>query len=285
MPIEIEKFNALNQNEVISFLSKYENTSIFLLGNLSEHGPVLGMHANSGNLKLLRQDGKIICVFCLTRRGNLLVQSELTSPVFGLIVASCKEESLPLRGVIGDWKFSKDFWQYLKDQKIIKKENFYSKEINYTLNLDTLDIANTKEAKFLEVGDYLKWKALRMDYLLELNLPNDLTNEEMHEQFIVKCKKLMIWGLFEDSKLISMAELNAKTNTLGTVGGVYTMPQLRKQGFAKKLMEKLIFDCKNQIGLKKLIIFTGEEENKPAQKLYESLGCDKVGYMALFFGE
>ncbi len=51
------------------------------------------------------------------------------------------------------------------------------------------------------------------------------------------------------------------------------------------LMKQLIFDCKNKQDLSKLIIFIGEEENKPAQKLYESLGCQRAGHMALFFGE
>lgn len=50
-------------------------------------------------------------------------------------------------------------------------------------------------------------------------------------------------------------------------------------------MKKLIVDCKMALSLCKLIIFTGELENKPAPKLYESLGCKKVGYVALFFGE
>lgn len=95
----------------------------------------------------------------------------------------------------------------------------------------------------------------------------------------------MIWGLFIETELISIAELNAKTDALATVGGVYTMPKFRRKGFAKTLMNGLIFDCKNKLSLHKLIIFTGESENKPAQKLYESLGCRKIGYMALFFGE
>lgn len=54
-------------------------------------------------------------------------------------IASCNEEVNLIRGVIGDWEFAKDFWQYLKDHDIIKKDNFYSKEINYTFNLDKFE--------------------------------------------------------------------------------------------------------------------------------------------------
>lgn len=282
--LKVEKITAQNQRESVNFLSQYENTAVFLLGNLHEHGPDLTAHANSGNFKLIRQNRKIICVFCLTRGGNLLVQSELISPVFEHIIASCKEEPSMIHGVVGEWDFAKDFWQFLKERKIITKETFYGKEINYALDLDDWQSAST-QARLLEPNDYQKWRTCITDYLLEQGLPENLSEGEKYEQFIEKCKKFMIWGLFMDSQLISIANLNAKTDHLATVGGVYTAPEWRKRGFAKTLMQQLVFDCKNRLLLKKLIIFTGEEENRSAQRLYESLGCQKVGYMALFFGD
>ena len=90
MKLQLEKFTDSNQEEALSFLSRYENTSVFLLGNFNEHGPNLGIHVNSGNFKLIRNEGKIVCVFCMTRRGNLLVQSELIHPTFELIIENCK---------------------------------------------------------------------------------------------------------------------------------------------------------------------------------------------------
>ena len=86
------------------------------------------------------------------------------------------------------------------------------------------------------------------------------------------------------SELVSIGQLNTKTDHLGIVGGVYTVPKWRRKGLARMLMNQIIHDCKNKLSLRKLIIFTGEQENLPAQKLYESLGCQKAGYMALLFG-
>ncbi len=281
----IENITGQNQQEAIAFLSKYDETSVFLLGNLYEHGPKLGSHPHSGNFKLIREEGDITCVFCLTHRGNLLIQSKFVESIFPLIITSCEQEPIAIQGIIGEWKVAERFWQILKDKQIITKETFFSKEINYVLSLESWDGSPTKEARLLKKEDFEIWHALRCDYLEEQQLPHDLSDQEMYQLFLEKCAKGIIWGLFIDSQLISMAELNALTDTLATVGGVYTKPSWRRKGFGKALMRQLIYDCKHKLLLHKLMIFTGEESNFPAQKLYESLGCRHVGYMALLFGK
>jgi GNAT superfamily N-acetyltransferase len=285
MNLTVEKMTPSNQPEALAFLTRYEETAVFLLGNLHEHGPDLSPHVNSGNFKTLRSNGTIMGVFCLTRRGNLLVQSEVLEPAFEPILEHCKQEPMPLRGIIGDWNFAHVFWQYLLDKKIIRKEVYYSKEINYSLLLDHRACQGDAKARSLEPGDYAAWKVLRINYLIEQKLPHDISDEEMWAEYLGRCKKSMLWGLFVEAQLISIANLNAKTDRLATVGGVYTLPTWRRQGFGKALMEQLIFDCKHKLALHKLIIFTGERENIPGQKLYESMECQKVGYMALLLGE
>lgn len=153
-----EKITPSNLNEVLSFLSRYEDTAVFLLGSLNEHGPSATQHLNSGNFKLIRQNKKIICVFCLTRRGNLLVQPELFDPLFEPILESCNEESISIRGFIGDWEFARSFWEFLKNRNVIKKETFYSKEVNYILTLNEWQKPETKQVRLLSIEDYPKWR-------------------------------------------------------------------------------------------------------------------------------
>lgn len=277
---------ASNQNDALAFLSKYEDTSIFLLGNLREHGPVMTSHVNSGNFNVIKHDEMVVCVFCLTRRGNLLAQTTVLEPVlFETVVNSCKEETVPIHGVIADWTFAKPFWQYLKDKKVISKEGYNSKEISYSLLLDQWHRQAHHNARALKTEDYPQWKTLREEYLVEQGLPQDISAVEMYDEFSRKAAQEIIWGMFQGSQMVSIGELNARTDHLAIVGGVYTMPKLRRQGLATELMGRLISDCKNKLHISKLIIFTGEEENKPAQRLYESLGCRHIGYMGLLFGE
>lgn len=81
-----------------------------------------------------------------------------------------------------------------------------------------------------------------------------------------------------------MAEFNAKARDLAQVGGVYTAPAFRQQGYAQAVMRTLMRDARDLHKIRKLIIFTGETNTK-ARKLYESLNVHPAGYYALMFGE
>ncbi len=106
---------------------------------------------------------------------------------------------------------------------------------------------------------------------------------EILVNLIDKCKKKIIWGYFIKDQLVSIADLNAKASDIGQLGGVYTDPNFRKKGYSKAVIHNLLLDIKKIHNIRKLVIFTGEN-NLPAQKLYESIGVNQVGYFVLLFG-
>ena len=108
--------------------------------------------------------------------------------------------------------------------------------------------------------------------------------EEMRSEFLIKVAKQITWGLFEEGKLVAIADLNARFSDLGQLGGVYTIPGYRNRGSCSRLTRHLIHDTKVIHHIRKLIIFTGEN-NLAARKVYESLGTSHYGYYALLFGE
>lgn len=283
--MQIERITNNNLETVLKFLNKYEDSAVFLIGNLERMGPDKGESKFSGNFKMVLDEDRIIAVFCLTKGGTLLIQSEVLEPLFNLILQSSEEEKIPIKGLIGEWSFGSLFWEYLKSISVIKKENYCSKEINYTLDLKEWKGKPSQKARALSQEDYQDWKVLRLDYLKEQGLPLSLSENEMVYEYDNKVRNSLVWGLYEENRLLSIAEINAKTSEIGTVGGVYTVESERQKGYGRALMNRLIYDCKENLQLRKLIIFTGEKENIPAQKLYESLGCQKVGYLALCFGE
>src|SRR4029077_11087448 len=77
---------------VRAFLESHVDTSLFLLSTLAALGPRLGHHLNSGNFRLIEAHGQIVAVFCLTRRGNLLVQAGGRTDLAEQIFEACETE-------------------------------------------------------------------------------------------------------------------------------------------------------------------------------------------------
>lgn len=268
---------------MVAFLRLHENFSLFLLGNFEAHGSKLTDAPHSGNFKIIRHGRELGAVFCLTRREILLVHSTVQEEIFPLILEACKQEKIPLKGLIGEWNFCSSLWTFLKKQQIITHETLISKEVLYSLETSTYP--KEERVRLLIPTDYEEWAKLYKGYADELKAPDRLKEAQLQAQFLEQVKKQIIWGLFVEEQLVTTALLNAKAFDVGQVGGVYTVPSFRKQGLAKALMKQLVMDAKHLHGLRTLIIFTNEY-NHSARAVYESLkGIRQVGYFALLFGE
>jgi hypothetical protein len=99
---------------VRAFLESHVDTSLFLLSTLAALGPRLGNHLNSGNFRKFEENGEIVAVFCLTRRGNLLVQAGGRVDLAEQIFEACEGEPIEVRGVVGEWPMAEALWKLLR---------------------------------------------------------------------------------------------------------------------------------------------------------------------------
>jgi ribosomal protein S18 acetylase RimI-like enzyme len=281
----IEQVTERTLENTKSFLLGYEDSSMFLLGNLEAHGFTLTDAANSGNFRIVKNGERIVGVFCLTRRGNLLVQSEVADLIFEQVLSACSDDRLQIKGVLSEWDFAHKFWLCLRKKKIIQKENFMSKEVLYSLKLDGKNPYPDAKVRLLQESDFEQWKPLRLAYNLEEKIPNDLNDQQLREVYMDLVRSKTAWGYFLlGGELVSMGNLNAKAVGLGQIGGVFTTLRSRRKGFSKQTMLKLIEDSQSSHSIRKLLLFTGER-NVAAQRLYQSLGFKRIGHYALLFGE
>src|SRR5437870_2278050 len=117
---EVEHFSETSRQECLDFLRLHENYSLFLLGNLEAQGDKLSDAPNSGNFKLIRSSGKVVAVFCLTRRGNLLATAATSErALLEQILNACTTEAIPIKGLLGEWNFCSVLWKLLKEKMII----------------------------------------------------------------------------------------------------------------------------------------------------------------------
>lgn len=281
--IEIEAVDAHNQLEVESYLAKHEDTAQFLIGNLKAHGPKQTAHHNSGNFKLIRHNSDVRAVFCLARRGSLIVQSD--ENFAEIIIQACQAEDVQLTGFIGEWASVEPIYQFFQSLRPDYKPSYESKEILYSYILRDNDprLVHDPRVRLLEPADFEGWLQHRIAYMTELKVPDGLTTEQKKTDFDRQVREKSWWGMFDEKEILSMTSLNSKSEKVGQVGGVFTPVQHRQKGYSKATMFHLLKDCKNLHGHSKSILFTGETDF-PAQKLYESMGYNRVGSFALILG-
>jgi RimJ/RimL family protein N-acetyltransferase len=267
------------------FLVGYEDSSMFLLGNLEAHGFKLTDAPNSANYRIVKNGERIVGVFALTRRGNLLVQSEVADLIFEQVLSACGDDKIQIKGLLSEWDFAHKFWLCLRKKKIIQRETFMSKEVLYSLKLDGKTPSGDQKVRLLQESDFEQWKPLRLAYTIEEKLPDTLNDQQLREAYMSSIRAKTAWGYFLlGGELVSLGNLNAKAVGLGQIGGVFTTLRSRRKGYSKQTMLKLMQDSHSMHGIRKLLLFTGER-NVAAQRLYQSLGFKRIGHYALLFGE
>ncbi|MBF0298924.1 MAG: hypothetical protein HQK51_09410 [Oligoflexia bacterium] len=154
MKICISNIDQNNIQNARYYLNTHEDTSQFLINNYYEHGPILTAHNNSGNFKIIHDEEKIVGVFCLARRGNLLVQMD--GDFSEIILNSCKHEPINLRGFIGDWCSIKPIWKRFKESNPDYVPSIESKEILYSYELHSYDkkLKHDSHVRLMQKSDF-----------------------------------------------------------------------------------------------------------------------------------
>jgi predicted GNAT family acetyltransferase len=265
-----------------TFLEERAETSLFLLSNLVAHGPRLGEAMNSGNYRYIEERGEVASVFALTRRGTLLAETGGRDDLADAILSACAADPLPITAVIGEWTGAESLWRRLCADRRVQPVHA-SKEVLYRLDLPSAAPHEPGAVRRLVPSDFDGWEPLNTAYLKEMGLPAQLTLEQRRDAFVRQADEGHWWGRVEGAHLVAIAGLNARFESLGQVGSVFTVPERRRKGLGRAVMLALLNDAAHQLGLTRFILFTGEDD-VAARRLYESIGFSHGGYFGLFFG-
>lgn len=282
--MQVTSMGDSQRDAALAFLRDRRETSLFLLGNLAEFGPTLSDHLNSGNFKVVLEDGRVTAVFVLARRGNLIVQSDRPAEHAALILDACLEEPVALTGLIGAWDVIAPLHAALQARPAGFTTNFQSREILYRRAVDAAPPVAHPAVRPLSADDFDAWVALHTAFLADEGIPMQGTLAERRTAFEAHTAKGLWWGYFADGRLASMVTLNACVEGVGQLGGVFTPPEHRRRGYSRAALERLFADAAGPLGLHTLVLFTGET-NHAAQAMYEALGFERIGHYGLIFGQ
>lgn len=102
----------------------------------------------------------------------------------------------------------------------------------------------------------------------------------LHFQKVVRQQEVL--GLWEGGRPVAKAGTNALTGHWGQIGGVYTRPEFRGQGFQKSLMSALLARLEGQGRGACLFV---KKANLAAGSLYRSLGFAFETDFTILYGE
>lgn len=270
--------------DAVSFLEERTETALFLLSNLASFGPALGPEPFSGDFKGIVDDGRLVAVFCVARRGVLIVETHGRDDLAPLIMQACHATGIAIDAVIAERRAADSVWPLVKGVPgfVVTWE---SPERLYRLDLESGQpvVRADPRVRFLTPADFPAWNGANLAYLVEVGMLLAGTTAERRHAFNEQVALRRWWGLLDGDRLLTTATLNAVYKRVAQVGAVYTVPDRRREGLAHLTMATLIADARDHHGLRQLVLFTGES-NRHADQLYRGLGFEYVGEYGVYFG-
>lgn len=259
-----------------AFLTHHIATAMFPLSNLRRYG-MTGGHRHAVSFWLRWRAGRITDVLTVTDEGFLFPQCQ-TAP-WGDIKAVLAGQAY--RGILGaaDQVMAlRDVFGWASQAGIDEVEPLYH------LALDALKLPDCTGFDLIPLSDaprqtVIDWRAA---YLAEvLPMPGENPSEIAARDIASYLEGDSHRVLLRDGKPVAMTGFNARLPQAVQIGGVYTPPELRGQGLARRAVGLHLQEAQGR-GVTKSILFAASET---AARVYEAIGFVKIGAFALLIYE
>ncbi len=257
--------------EVDSFLAARTHLAMFPLSNLRQHG-IAGDHPHRLTLWMTRQNGALTDVLALSAAG--MVMPLLPSGDFTAAAAVLRGHSLT--GLIGaqDWVRPLQAALRLTSAPMLDRD-----EPHFLLTLADLvpqpgpgELVPLAQAPEAEIK---RWLAA---YVAEtMNAPADKIPSEVESRYERYMKAATHMCLIDGDRPLSMTGFNARLPDMVQIGGVFTPPELRGQGLARRALALHLAQARDA-GIKQATLFAASEA---AASAYRAVGFQHVGQWTL----
>jgi len=261
-----------------AFLMPHVESSMFLIGNLRNVGIVDNGQIYHGTYSAKFEDDKIVGAVAHYWNYNLVLQAQTDLMVLCREVV--KGSGRPIKGIIGP----NSQVQFVKNALEIDKSNIQMDETErlYSLDLNDVIIPNilqtgkvkARRIEHTDVDLLTKWNTA---YAVEALGAEDgpALKKQSGEDSERSVREKRTWILEEDGRPVACSSFNTTIKEAVQIGGVWTPPDLRRQGFGRSVVAASLLDARDD-GAIKGILFTGDA-NIAAQKAYEYLGFRPIG--------
>ena len=258
------------------FLTDHIATAMFPLSNLRRYG-MKGGHRHAVSFWLRWRAGRITDVLTVTDEGFLFPQCP-TSPWGDIKTVLAGQAYRGILGAADQVSALRDAFGWDSHAGIDAVEPLYQ------LALDALKLPDCTGFDLIPLSDaprktVVDWRAA---YLAEvLPMPGENPAEIAARDIASYLEADSHRVLLRDGKPVAMTGFNARLPQAVQIGGVYTPPELRGQGLARRAVG-LHLQQAQRLGVTKSILFAASDT---AARAYEAIGFVKTGAFAMLIYE
>jgi ribosomal protein S18 acetylase RimI-like enzyme len=267
-----------DEPRVEQLLVRHSDTSLILRSNLRSVGLAWEGKRLQGNWTGVEEDGELVAVACHAWNGNLVLQAPVH--VAELSRAAVAATKRAVRGLIGPWPQV----QAARGALGLKETRgvLETPERLYALTISELRVPGGEWlVRRVTPEDLEAIIAHRAKYVVEAigETPGPQTLPEAREAV---GRSVDYFALIRDGRLVCSGCFNARVPGCVQLGGIYTPPEERSRGHAKRLVAGMLRHAAAE-GVTRAVLFT-PQDNFSAQRAYESVGFTAIGeYRLILF--
>ena len=254
-----------------AFLTDNIATSMFPLSNLRSYG-MNGGHPRAVTFWVRWQAGQITDVLTITDGGFLFPQCP-TAPWADVRVILGGQR---IQGILGDAQQA----NAIRDACDLVTPEMNDVDPLYHVSLRDLQVPDCRGYRLVSIADAPRdvVTAWREDYLnTVLAIPGTDPQKQAQTDIAAYISADSHRVLMQGDTVLAMTGFNARLSHAVQVGGVYTPPEFRKQGLARRAVGLHLQEARSN-GVTDAILFAASGN---AARAYEAIGFQHIGAFAL----
>ena len=258
--------------EVEAFLMAHVATSMFPLSNLARHG-MAGGHRLAMNFWIARRDGAVSDVLGVTEEGIIMPQCP-TGPWGEVAAVLSGRKLLGLLGHAGQVAAIRHFSQFPDAPALSEVEPAYR------LTLAEMRMPDTEGYHLEPITEATRETVTgwRKAYLEEvLPVPGEDTAAKASSDIASYIANDSHRVLMQGGTPVALTGFNATLPQVVQIGGVYTPPEARSRGLARRAVALHLEEARGR-GVREALLFAASPQ---ACRAYEALGFTRNGDFAI----
>lgn len=268
LPLTVSELTESETKEVIAFLSERPIHTVIMLGLIRDNGLVSEL--NRGTFYGCRNSEDRLEGVALIGHATLIeTRTRQAIREFSLIAQIHNRLHL----IMAEQEKVEEFWNHYADEG--QPMRLACRELLFELKSSPELLNEVKDLRLATLDDLHLIAPIHAAMAEAESGVNPL--EKDREGFLNRCarriSKNRVWVIIKDNRLIFKADVQAETSEIVYLEGIYTSPEARGTGLARRCLTQL---CKSLLFRTRSVCVLANEENEKAQTFYRMCGFKQI---------